>query len=95
MYTTKTIHESVPVGCALSRRAPCCRVREQQDVLRPYCSLLYAWDEPAQPHRLVLELPGARPLGTFDLDKVRARPAPLSLPAGAASPGRTALPAPL
>ena len=47
-----------------------CRVREQQDVLRPYCSLHYAWDEPAQPHRLVLELPGARALGTFDLDKV-------------------------
>lgn len=46
------------------------RVREQQDVLRPYCSLNYAWDEPAQPHRLVLELPGNRPLGTFNLDKV-------------------------
>ena len=51
-----------PPGCV-------CRVREQQDVLRPYCSLHYAWDEPAQPHRLVLELPGARALGTFDLDK--------------------------
>lgn len=46
------------------------RVREQQDVLRPYCSLTYAWDEPSLPHRLVLELPGARTLGTFDLDKV-------------------------
>jgi hypothetical protein len=46
------------------------RVREQQDVLRPYCSLDYAWDEPAQPHVLVLELPGARRLGAFDLDKV-------------------------
>lgn len=44
-------------------------MREQQDVLRPYCSLHYAWDEPAQPHRLVLELPGARALGTFDLDE--------------------------
>lgn len=47
-------------------------MREQQDVLRPYCSLHYAWDEPAQPHRLVLELPGARLLGTFDLDQARA-----------------------
>lgn len=46
-------------------------VREQQDVLRPYCSLNYAWDEPTQPHHLVLELPGARHLGTFDLDKAR------------------------
>ncbi|KFM26705.1 Methionine gamma-lyase [Auxenochlorella protothecoides] len=34
------------------------RVREQQDVLRPYCSLGYAWDEPARPHQLVLELAG-------------------------------------
>lgn len=55
-----------PSRCALPWR----RVREQQDVLRPYCSLHYAWDEPAQPHRLVLELPGARQLGVFDLDKV-------------------------
>ena len=47
-------------------------VREQQDVLRPYCSLNYAWDEPTQPHHLVLELPGQRHLGTFDLDKVRS-----------------------
>ena len=47
------------------------RVREQQDVLRPYCSLNYAWDEPAQPHKLVIELPGSRQLGVFDLDKVR------------------------
>jgi hypothetical protein len=46
-------------------------VREQQDVLRPYCQLLYAWDEPTLPHMLVLELPGGRTLGRFDLDKVR------------------------
>ena len=39
--------------------------------MRPYCSLHYAWDEPAQPHRLVLELPGARALGTFNLDQAR------------------------
>lgn len=38
-------------------------------MLRPYCSLNYAWDEPAQPHRLVLELPGSRALGTFNLDQ--------------------------
>lgn len=52
----------------------CCRrVREQQDVLRPYCSLNYAWDEPAQPHRLVLELPGSRALGAFNLDQASMR----------------------
>ena len=44
--------------------------REQQDVLRPYCALNYAWDEPALPHKLVLELPGAKFLGIFQLDKV-------------------------
>eukprot|EP00887_Chlorella_sp_A99_P007395 scaffold2.g7395.t1 len=49
------------------------RVREALDVLRPYCSLNYAWDEPAQPHRLELELPGNRKLGTFDLDQARRR----------------------
>lgn len=38
-------------------------------MLRPYCSLNYAWDEPALPHRLVLELPGSRTLGKFLLDK--------------------------
>lgn len=48
-------------------------VREQQDVLRPYCALNYAWDEPTQPHILVLELPGAKNLGNFELDKVRRR----------------------
>jgi hypothetical protein len=53
-----------------------CRVLEQQDVLRPYCALTYAWDEPSLPHRLVLELPGLRPLGTFDLDKARAEGLP-------------------
>lgn len=30
----------------------------------------YAWDEPALPHQLVLELPGNRRLGTYDLDRV-------------------------
>ena len=46
------------------------RVREQQDVLRPYCSLNYAWDEPTRPHKLVIELPGNKLLGIFELDKV-------------------------
>ncbi len=47
------------IGCA-----------EQEDVLRPYSHLNYAWDEPSLPHKLVLSLPGNRVLGTFDLDKV-------------------------
>jgi len=39
------------------------------DVLRPYSALDYAWDEPGLPHTLLLELPGSRSLGAFDLDK--------------------------
>lgn len=43
---------------------------EQDDLLRPYSSLDYAWDEPALPHKLLLELPGNRRLGEYDLDSV-------------------------
>lgn len=64
------LEQMEPCCGSTSHLPPCrCRVREQQDVLRPYCSLNYAWDEPAQPHRLVLELPGSRALGTFNLDQ--------------------------
>lgn len=45
---------------------------EQQDILRPYSTINYAWDEPSLPHKLVLSLPGNRKLGIFELDKVRA-----------------------
>ena len=43
---------------------------EQDDLLRPYSSLDYAWDEPTLPHKLVLEQPGNRRLGEYDLDNV-------------------------
>jgi hypothetical protein len=43
---------------------------EQEDVLRPYSALTYAWDEPSLPHRLVVALPGNRKLGVYNLDKV-------------------------
>ncbi len=43
---------------------------EQEDILRPYSSLSYAWDEPSLPHRLVISQPGNRKLGVFNLDKV-------------------------
>ncbi|KAK2078489.1 hypothetical protein QBZ16_003329 [Prototheca wickerhamii] len=45
------------------------RVRDQQDTLRPYCCLAYAWDEPARPHQLVLELAGGFRLGTWAPDR--------------------------
>ena len=43
---------------------------EQEDVLRPYSALDYAWDEPSLPHKLIVALPGNRRLGVFNLDKV-------------------------
>lgn len=51
-------------------------------MLRPYCSLNYAWDEPALPHKLVLELPGSRRLGIFSLDKVWREGPPCFVPSG-------------
>ena len=57
---------------SLNQDVPCSQHQcsEQEDVLRPYTSLDYAWDEPALPHRLNLALPGNRKLGSFWLDKV-------------------------
>ena len=43
---------------------------EQQDILRPYSTVNYAWDEPSLPDKLVLSLPGNRVLGVFEPDKV-------------------------
>ena len=45
---------------------------EQEDILRPYSCLDYAWDEPSLPHQLVVSLPGNVQLGSYALDKVRA-----------------------
>lgn len=53
--------------CPYNRQKGC---TEQDDLLRPYSSLDYAWDEPALPHKLLLELPGNRRLGEYDLDNV-------------------------
>ena len=45
-------------------------VADQQDVLRPYCSLNYTWDEPSMAHQITLERPAGQSLGSFDFDKV-------------------------
>jgi hypothetical protein len=45
-------------------------VFDQQDVLRPYCSLNYTWDEPSMVHQVTVERPGGQIIGCFDLDKV-------------------------
>ena len=43
---------------------------DQEEVLRPYSSLPYVWDEPSRPHRLLLLLPGRRKLQRVDMDAV-------------------------
>jgi len=45
-------------------------VIDQQDILRPYCSLNYTWDEPSLPHKVTIESPGGMLIGTFNLDRV-------------------------
>lgn len=43
---------------------------DQEDVIRPYACLSYAWDEPTAPPRLEVQLAGRRKVGEFELDKV-------------------------
>lgn len=45
-------------------------VTDQQDVLRPYCSLDYTWDEPSLSHYVIIERPGGLFVGSVDLDQV-------------------------
>lgn len=42
----------------------------QEDVLRPYSSMPYAWDEPSGKHQVVLEGPARKLIGVFNLDLV-------------------------
>ena len=57
-------------GCVCSQQG----CEEQEDILRPYSCLDYAWDEPSLPHQLVLSLPGNLQLGSYPLDKVMLLP---------------------
>ncbi|XP_043712275.1 uncharacterized protein LOC122661037 [Telopea speciosissima] len=52
-----------------------------------YTSFPYAWDEPCFPHRLVIEVPGERVLGSFDLDQVKDY-VPVCLPSTPEKPER-------
>ncbi|XP_058105015.1 uncharacterized protein LOC131248653 isoform X2 [Magnolia sinica] len=42
-----------------------------ETTVHPYTCRPYAWDEPCYPHRLVLEVPGERVIGSYSLDDVR------------------------
>ncbi|KAK9757453.1 hypothetical protein RND81_01G163800 [Saponaria officinalis] len=42
-----------------------------ETIVHPYSSCPYAWDEPFYPHRLVVEVPGERIIGSFTLDDIK------------------------
>ncbi|KAL2933168.1 putative vacuolar protein sorting-associated protein 13D [Bienertia sinuspersici] len=46
-----------------------------ETIVHPYTSCPYAWDEPFYPHRLIVEIPGKRTLGSYALDDVKEYPA--------------------
>lgn len=47
------------------------RCESFETIVHSYTSCQYAWDEPCYPHRLVVEVPGERILGTYSLDDVK------------------------
>ncbi|KAK4267115.1 hypothetical protein QN277_023943 [Acacia crassicarpa] len=59
-----------------------------ETVVHSYASCLYAWDEPCYSHRLILEVPGERVLGSYALDDVKEY-MPVHLPPTSEKPERT------
>ncbi|XP_027357140.1 uncharacterized protein LOC113866515 [Abrus precatorius] len=57
-------------------------------VIHSYASYLYTWDEPCYPHRLIVEVPGERVLGSYALDDVKEY-MPVYLPPTSEKPERT------
>ncbi|KAJ0089376.1 hypothetical protein Patl1_33066 [Pistacia atlantica] len=51
-------------------------------IIHPYTSCPYAWDEPCYPHRLTIEVPGERVVGSYILDDLKDH-IPVHLPATA------------
>ena len=47
-----------------------CGSGNQEDILRPYSSMPYAWDQPTGMHKVILEGPGRTSIGQFELDRV-------------------------
>ncbi|EFJ34124.1 hypothetical protein SELMODRAFT_439148 [Selaginella moellendorffii] len=50
------------------------KCEKTENVLQPYSSCDYAWDEPCLPPQLVIEVPGEGTLGTYPLDVVKSYP---------------------
>jgi hypothetical protein len=59
-------------------------------VIHSYTSCSYAWDEPCYQHRLTVEVPGERVLGSYALDDVKVC-TPAHLPSTSEKPERTLL----
>lgn len=57
-------------------------------VIHSYASYPYTWDEPCYPRRLILEVPGERVLGSYDLDDIKEY-MPVYLPSTSEKPERT------
>ncbi|XP_051121162.1 uncharacterized protein LOC127244726 [Andrographis paniculata] len=61
-----------------------------ESVIYPYTSSPYAWDEPCYPHRLTLEVPGERILGSYAIDDSSAHSL-VHLPSTSEKPERNLL----
>ncbi|KAK6259268.1 hypothetical protein SCA6_013742 [Theobroma cacao] len=47
------------------------RCESLDTIVHPYTSCPYAWDEPYYPHRVTIEVPGERIVGSFSLDDLK------------------------
>ncbi|KAI4331783.1 hypothetical protein L6164_016738 [Bauhinia variegata] len=61
-----------------------------ETIVHSYTSCHYSWDEPCYPHRLIVEVPGERVLGSYALDDVKEY-MPVYLPSTSEKPERTFL----
>ncbi|XP_058197048.1 uncharacterized protein LOC131313017 isoform X3 [Rhododendron vialii] len=66
------------------------RCESFETLIQSYTSCSYAWDEPFYPHRLTVEVPGERVVGSYTLDDVKEY-APIYLPSTSEKPERTLL----
>ncbi|OVA10906.1 Vacuolar protein sorting-associated protein 13 domain [Macleaya cordata] len=58
-----------------------------ETTVHSYTSCGYAWDEPCYPHRLIVEVPGERVLGSYALDDIKEQ-IPVYLPSTSEKPGK-------
>ncbi|CAN8265066.1 unnamed protein product [Cochlearia groenlandica] len=59
-------------------------------IVYPYTSCPYAWDEPCYPHRLTIEVPGDRVIGSYAFE-ITKQPIPVHLRSTSEKPERTLL----